>query len=261
MFPRMRIARVRLKDRVLWGEIDSKAELFTPMNGNMFSATSSPASAPCDLVDCRILPPVVPSKIAAVGRNYAEHAAELSLDVAARPRIFFKPPSAVIGQGDAIVYPARSTEVHHEAELAVIIGKSCRHATTDQALDYVLGYTCANDITARDIQRAEGLPAYAKSFDTFCPLGPWIETKLDPSVRIACIVNDELRQDASTGDMIHSVPELIAYISDAMTLVPGDVVLTGTPAGVGPVMPGDIVMVTIEGIGSLSNPVSLPCEF
>jgi 2-keto-4-pentenoate hydratase/2-oxohepta-3-ene-1,7-dioic acid hydratase in catechol pathway len=199
---------------------------------------------------------VEPSKIVAVGRNYADHAAELALEVAERPRTFLKPPSALVGHGEAIRYPRQSQEVHYEAELAVVIGSRCHSVSSSDALEYVLGYTCANDVTARDIQRAEGLPSYAKSFDTFCPLGPWMETQVDPfHVGITCLVNGELRQEDDTGRMLWGVADLIAYVSAAMTLLPGDVLLTGTPAGVGPLRPGDEVTVTIEGIGSLTNPV------
>jgi len=249
----MRIARVA---------VDGQASLVTiegPPGEELAVPVDAQARAKGEryrLADVVLLPPVEPSKIVAVGRNYAEHATELGLGAAERPRIFLKPPSSLIAHGQAICCPAESHEVHHEAELAVIIGRECRRATPQDALTYVFGYTCANDVTARDIQRAEGLPSYAKSFDTFCPLGPWITTDLDPAaLHVTCTVNGELRQHGNTGDMLWGVRELVAYISAAMTLLPDDVILTGTPAGVGPIMPGDEVSVTIEGIGSLGNPV------
>jgi 2-keto-4-pentenoate hydratase/2-oxohepta-3-ene-1,7-dioic acid hydratase in catechol pathway len=252
----MRIARATYQDRLLWGKVDETGANFIPLVGDVFAQTAAPDDESIPVEDLRWRPPIEPSKIVAVGRNYADHAAELSLAVAERPRIFLKPPSGLIGHGDPIVYPRQSDEVHYEAELAVVIGRRCRNVPAHLALGHVFGYTCANDVTARDIQRAEGLPSYAKSFDTFCPLGPWIETELDPSdVRVTCKVNGELRQDASTSSMLTNVPDLIAYVSEAMTLLPGDVLLTGTPAGVGPIRVGDAVTVTIDGIGSLANPV------
>lgn len=253
----MRISRVAHGDRIVWGRVDDDGEFCMPLHGDVFAGTAADAGeAPITLSGLRFLPPVEPSKIIAVGRNYADHAAELALDVAERPRIFLKPPSSLVGHGGAIRYPSQSREVHYEAELAVVIGRRCRSTSDAEALEYVLGYTCANDVTARDIQRAEGLPSYAKSFDTFCPLGPWIETQFDPSrAGLSCTINGELRQEGNTGQMLWSVAELIAYVSAAMTLLPGDVLLTGTPAGVGPIHPRDEVTVTIEGIGSLTNSV------
>jgi 2-keto-4-pentenoate hydratase/2-oxohepta-3-ene-1,7-dioic acid hydratase in catechol pathway len=248
----MRIARVKIGEQVSLVSIDGPPgqEVVLPISGQ------TPTSDRVALVDVTLLPPAEPSKIVAVGRNYAEHAAELGSAIAERPRIFLKPPSSLVAHGQAIRYPPESQEVHHEAELAIVIGQECQRASLDDALTYVFGYTCANDITARDIQRAEGLPSYAKSFDTFCPLGPWIITDLDPtSLRITCMVNGELRQDGNTSDMLWNVRQLIVYVSAAMTLLPDDVILTGTPAGVGPIKPGDEVAVTIEGIGTLNNSV------
>lgn len=200
-------------------------------------------------------------KIVAIGRNYGAHVAELG-DAAApeRPRIFFKPESAVIGSGDAIVLPPESERVEHEAELGVVIGSRMRRVPAQQALKYVQGYCAANDVTARDLQRLEGLPDYAKAFDTFCPLGPhldWADGEpIDPgALTIECYVNDELRQSGSTSSMLFPVPELLAHISAAMTLLPGDVVLTGTPAGTGPLVAGDLVEVRISGLPTLWNPV------
>ncbi|WP_165987533.1 fumarylacetoacetate hydrolase family protein [Streptomyces sp. YIM 98790] len=205
----------------------------------------------------RLLPPVLPSKVVAVGRNYAEHARELGNEVPEVPVVFFKPSTSVIGPGDEIVYPSFSTEVHHEAELAVVIGRLCKDVPRERAAEVILGYTCANDVTARDVQRAEDQWARAKGFDSSCPLGPWVETELDPSdLAMICTVNGEQRQLGRTGEMVRDVADLIVHITAAMTLLPGDVILTGTPAGVGPLHVGDEVAVTIEGIGTLTNKVA-----
>ncbi|MFE0459791.1 fumarylacetoacetate hydrolase family protein [Kitasatospora sp. NPDC058965] len=204
----------------------------------------------------RLLTPMLPSKIVAVGRNYAAHAAELGNEVPAVPLTFFKPSTAVIGPTESIAYPPFSSDVQHEAELAVVIGRMCREVPVDRVPEVVFGYTCANDVTARDVQQREGQWARAKGFDTSCPLGPWIETELDPSdLAITCTVNGELRQTGRSSLMLRGVPELVAHISEAMTLLPGDVILTGTPAGVGPLNVGDEVAVSIEGIGTLANKV------
>jgi len=197
-----------------------------------------------------------PSKIVAVGRNYAAHAAELGNDVPAEPLLFLKPTTAIIGDGDEVVYPAQTQELHHEAELAVVIGTVCRDVAAGAALEYVRGYTAANDVTARDLQRSDDQWTRAKGFDTFCPLGPRLLAGIDPfHLEVICRVNGEIRQHANTNDMIFPVPELIAYISGIMTLLPDDVILTGTPPGVGPVQRGDVMEVEVEGIGILSNRV------
>jgi len=207
----------------------------------------------------RLLPPVLPSKVVAIGRNYAAHAAELGNEVPDSPWAFFKPSTSVIGPGDPIVYPSFSSEVHHEAELAVVIGRMCREVPRERVKDVILGYTCANDVTARDTQRAEKQWARAKGFDSSCPLGPWIETGLDlaasSDLAITATVNGELRQAGRTSEMVNGIEALIVSITEAMTLLPGDVVLTGTPAGVGPLNVGDEVAVSIEGIGTLTNKV------
>ncbi|CAN3982910.1 fumarylacetoacetate hydrolase family protein [Kitasatospora purpeofusca] len=206
--------------------------------------------------DVRLLSPILPNKIVAVGRNYAAHAAELGNAVPDVPLTFFKPSTSVIGPTENIAYPPFSSDVQHEAELAVVIGRMCREVPLERVPEVILGYTCANDVTARDVQQREGQWARAKGFDTACPLGPWIETDLDPSdLAITCTVNGELRQTGRTSLMVRSVAELIVHISEAMTLLPGDVVLTGTPAGVGPIQVGDEVAVTVEGIGTLANKV------
>ena len=208
----------------------------------------------------RLLAPVIPrSKIVAVARNYAEHAAELGDEVDERPLLFLKPNTSVIGPDEPIVKPVETHELHHEGELAVVIGRICRKVPVERVDEVVLGFTCANDVTARDIQRAESQWTRAKGFDTFCPLGPWIAAHIDLDgagrLGIRTRVDGELRQDGSTADMIHPIARLVSYISEFTTLLPGDVVLTGTPTGVGPMGPGQRVSVEIESIGTLTNPV------
>jgi 2-keto-4-pentenoate hydratase/2-oxohepta-3-ene-1,7-dioic acid hydratase in catechol pathway len=203
-----------------------------------------------------LLAPVRPGKVICVGRNYAAHAAEHESEVPDLPLLFLKPPTSVIGPGDMILLPPQSTQVEHEAELAVVIGQAGRWIPADQVDLHILGYTIANDVTARDLQRQDGQWTRGKGFDTFCPLGPWIETELDPAdALITCTVSGQLRQMASTRDMVFPVRQLLAFISSVMTLEPGDVILTGTPSGVGPLLDGDEVRIEIEGIGTLTNPV------
>jgi 2-keto-4-pentenoate hydratase/2-oxohepta-3-ene-1,7-dioic acid hydratase in catechol pathway len=204
-----------------------------------------------------LLAPIIPTKVVAVGRNYVDHAEEMSAEVPDVPIIFLKPPTSVVGPLAPVRLPADSSEVHHEAELAVVIGKVTRNIDAEDASDHILGYTIANDVTARDLQRSDGQWTRAKGFDTFCPLGPAIDTEFDPTEphRITCMVDDELRQDGSTADLVFGVADLVAFASSVMTLLPGDVILTGTPAGVGPIRAGERVEVEIEGLGVLMNPV------
>ena len=221
-----------------------------PFGPVTFTGSRVPISA------VRMLPPVLPSKVVAIGKNYADHASEMGGAVPEQPLLFLKPSTAVAGHGDAIAYPPSSQRVDYEGELAVVIGRLCRDVPESRAAEVVLGYTCANDVTARDQQKADGQWSRAKGYDTFCPLGPWIETELDiADLRITTTVNGETKQDGRTSQIVHKVPSLIAYITSCMTLLPGDVILTGTPAGVGPVEIGDEVSVEIEGIGRLTNPV------
>ncbi len=204
----------------------------------------------------RLLAPILPSKVVAVGRNYADHAAELGNAVPDEPLIFIKPSTSVIGPGAPILLPPSSHRVEFEGELAVVIGRPCRDVKAENAQSVILGYTVANDVTARDLQRADVQFTRGKGFDSFCPIGPWIETELDPSdVEIRTELDDEVKQDGHTSDMVHSVAAQIEFISAIMTLLPGDIILTGTPAGVGPMVAGQTVSVTVEGIGTLSNPV------
>jgi 2-keto-4-pentenoate hydratase/2-oxohepta-3-ene-1,7-dioic acid hydratase in catechol pathway len=213
------------------------------------------ASQPLKTV--RLRPPVVPSKIICIGRNYIAHAREHDAEVPEVPLIFLKPPSSLIGPEDKIILPPQSQQVEHEAELVAVIGKRGRWIPPEEALNYVLGYTIGNDVTARDLQRRDGQWTRSKGFDTFCSIGPWIETDFDAADGvISCYVNGDMRQMASTRDMVFSVRQLVAFISSVMTLEPGDIIMTGTPAGVGPLKDGDIVEVTIEGLGTLRNPVA-----
>ena len=204
----------------------------------------------------RLLAPVIPrSKVIGIGRNYAEHAREMGGEAPDEPMMFLVPNTAVVGPGDPVVMPPQTSEVGYEGELAVVIGRLCKDVEPEDALGAVFGYTVANDVTARDLQRADGQWARAKGFDTFCPLGPWIETDLDPSAqRITTRLDGEVVQDGPTSDMVHGVATLVSHASKAFTLLPGDVILTGTPAGVGLVEAGQRVEVEVDGIGVLSNP-------
>jgi 2-keto-4-pentenoate hydratase/2-oxohepta-3-ene-1,7-dioic acid hydratase in catechol pathway len=209
------------------------------------------------LADVRLLAPVIPrSKVVCVGRNYAAHAEELGNEIPAEPMIFLKPNTSVIGPRDGIVYPEQTNNLHFEGELAIVIGRICRDLPKERVNEVIFGYTVANDVTARDLQQSDGQWARAKGYDTFCPLGPWISTELDVSdLRVSTTVNGEAKQDGRTSQFIFDIPEVLAYITSFTTLLPGDVVLTGTPAGVGPMLPGDEVSVSVEGIGTLTNKV------
>ncbi len=208
------------------------------------------------LTDLKLVTPAVPSKIVCVGRNYVEHARELGNEVPKVPLLFMKPPSSIISNGETILLPPQSSQVEHEGELVIVIGKRGRNITAEEARKYILGYTIGNDVTARDLQKSDGQWTRAKGFDTFCPFGPWIDTDFDPSdAVVTCRVNGQMRQMASTRDMIFGVGTLVAFISSVMTLMPGDLIFTGTPSGVGELRHGDRVDVEIDGLGSISNPV------
>ncbi len=263
----MRIARYSSPDGVSFGVVDGDASdladgtgslTVRPIDGHPF-APFQVVGDPVPLSSVRLLSPVLPSKVVAIGRNYAEHAREMGADVPDVPVVFFKPSTSVIGPGEAIRYPTGvSDDVHYEGELAVVIGRLCREVPADRAGDVILGFTCATDVTARDLQRAEPQWARAKGFDTFCPIGPWIETEapsLAADLELTTTVNGDVRQRGRTSGMVHPVAALIAHVTEAMTLLPGDVLLTGTPAGVGPLAVGDEVAVSIEGIGTLTNRV------
>ena len=233
------------------------------VNGDELSELDGDFSSPFKMLKARhvfsrekLLSPCTPSKIVAVGLNYRDHANELGLALPDEPVIFLKPPTTVIGPGEAVVYPATSLRVDYEAELGVVIKNRTRSISPGEAPDHILGYTCANDVTARDLQKKDGQWTRAKSFDTFCPVGPWIETDLDPAdLLIQSYLNGERRQSSRTSQLIFSVPELVSFISGVMTLEPGDLIITGTPAGIGPMKPGDEIEVRIEKIGSLKNVV------
>jgi 2-keto-4-pentenoate hydratase/2-oxohepta-3-ene-1,7-dioic acid hydratase in catechol pathway len=232
-----------------------QGDMVGSVHGDIFSEYQrGEPTAPLDTI--QLLAPLAPGKIICVGRNYAAHAQEHGAEIPEMPLLFLKPPSSVIGPEEYIELPPQSTRVEHEAELAVVIGRRGSWVTPEEAFDHILGYTIANDITARDLQRRDGQWTRAKGFDTFCPVGPWIETDFDPAdAMITCHVNGELRQMASTRDMIFTIRQLIAFASSIMTLEPGDLFLTGTPAGVSPLDPGDILESKIDGIGTLRNPV------
>ena len=225
------------------------------IEGNIFGEYRR-LEAEIPLESVKLLAPSQPSKIVCIGRNYTEHAKELGNDVPQVPLIFMKPPSSIINPGDTIILPPQSKQVEHEAELVAVIGKRGRNIPPDQAKDYILGYTIGNDITARDLQKTDGQWTRAKGFDTFCSFGPWIDTEFDiTDALISCKVSGQPRQMASTRDMVFNVGKLVAFISSVMTLEPGDLIFTGTPAGVGPLHDGDVVEVDIDGLGVLSNPV------
>jgi 2-keto-4-pentenoate hydratase/2-oxohepta-3-ene-1,7-dioic acid hydratase in catechol pathway len=249
----MRIARFSHDGDVAFGVVEG--DVIAELASHPFGPVSFTGNRlPLDAV--RLLAPVLPSKIVAIGKNYADHATEMGGDVPERPLLFLKPSTAVVGPGDDIAYPSSSQRVDYEGELAVVIGRLCRDVPAERAADVVLGFTCGNDVTARDQQKSDGQWSRAKGYDTFCPLGPWIDTDVDPAdLRVTTTLSGETKQDGRTSQIVHKIPELIAYISACMTLLPGDVILTGTPAGVGPMQVGDEVVVEIEGIGRLANKV------
>lgn len=255
----MRIARFTTGDDPMYGIVQAKdgRDMVYALTGDPLYTEIRPTGTVLPLEDVRLLAPVIPrSKVVCVGKNYAAHAAEMGGEVPAEPLFFLKPNTAVIGPSDPVVLPAYSQEVSLEAELAVVIKRMAKDMDPEQAQQVVLGYTCANDITARDSQRMENQWFRAKAFDTSCPLGPWVETDLDPSaLRIGSRIDGETVQDGTTADMVRSVAQLLSDISRVTTLLPGDVVLTGTPAGVRTVEAGSSVTVTVEGIGELTNPI------
>jgi 2-keto-4-pentenoate hydratase/2-oxohepta-3-ene-1,7-dioic acid hydratase in catechol pathway len=249
----VRLVRFRNGDRIATGVVEG--EFVRPLQGTFFE-NPVPTGEDIPLSQVRLLAPVIPSKVVAIGKNYLEHAEEMGGAVPEEPIIFLKPSTAVIGPDDPIPYPRIAERVDHEAELAVVIGRFARRVRAEEAGKFVLGYTCGNDVTARDLQAKDGQWTRAKGFDGFCPLGPWIETLLDPTdVEVLCRVNGEVRQNARTSQLAFGPATLIEFITQVMTLLPGDVILTGTPAGVSPMQPGDKVEVEVEGIGVLANEV------
>lgn len=251
----MRLVRFRFGDRIATGASELGSDIIRVLRGTFFE-DPVPTGEEVPLDDVRLLAPVLPSKLVCVGRNYAAHAAEFGMEVPEEPLLFLKPSTSVIGPGDPIRLLPISRRVDHEGELAVVIGRIARNVRTEDAAKHVLGYTCANDVTLRDLQRTDDQWARAKGFDGSCPLGPWIETDLDPTdVRVETRVNGEIRQAGRTSDMVFGVATLIEYVTSFMTLLPGDAILTGTPEGVGRLAPGDVVEVEVDGVGTLSNPV------
>ncbi len=249
----MKIARVLWKEREVYGFVDG--ERLTLAEGDPFSGLN-PIGEELPLEEAKLLPPVSPSKIVALGLNYRDHAEEVGLKLPSEPLIFLKPSTAVIGPGEAILYPPSSERVDYEGELAVVISQRAKDVSPEEAPRYILGYTCFNDVTARDLQYKDKQWTRAKGFDTFAPLGPWIETELDPrDLLLETYLNGELRQSTRTSRLIFDPYQLVSFTSQVMTLLPGDVIATGTPSGIGPMEVGDQVEVRIEGIGGLVNPV------
>ena len=262
----MRIARFTTGDDpafgIVTGDVDDygipdEDSLITVLAGDPLYVGLQPTDQQLRLSDARLLSPVLPrSKVVGIGRNYAAHAAELGNDLPDEPLMFLKPNTSVVGPGDPVFYPRQTQELHYEGELAVVIGRICRDVPKEKYADVIHGYTVGNDVTARDLQRKDGQFTRAKGFDSFCPLGPWVETDLDVSdLRVQTYLNGEVKQDGRTSDLIFDVPTLIAHVTSVMTLLPGDVILTGTPEGVGPMNAGDEVEISIQGIGNLTNKV------
>ena len=251
----MKIARFNHEGAIAFGIVDD--DELVVLKGDPMFAGFDPTGERVALKDAKLLAPVIPrSKVVAVGKNYHDHAAEMGGAAPEAPLLFLKPNTAVVGPNDAIVLPPQSSQVEHEGELAIVIGRIAKNVSAAEAANYIFGYTAANDVTARDLQRADGQWARAKGFDTFCPLGPVIETEFDfIGATVQTRVNDEVKQSGKLSDMVHDVSAIVEYAASVWTLLPGDVILTGTPAGVGPLRDGDTVEVEISGIGVLSNPV------
>lgn len=253
----MKIVRYRADKIINFGIMDEDGTI-RELVGSPFESLN-PSDTITHLDDVQLLAPVEAPRIIGVGLNYAEHAREVGKELPTEPMLFMKPSTTAIGPDEAIIYPRQGKNVHYEAELAVVIGSPARRVSKAKALDHVLGYTCGNDVSERVIQFAEmqtGTMLIGKGFDTFCPLGPCITTDLDPgNLQVQARLNGEVKQNERTSDLIFSVAELISYISAAFTMLPGDVIMTGTPSGVGPFAPGDVVEIEVEGIGILRNPV------
>ncbi len=252
----MRIARFTTGEDPVFGLVDGAGEKIAEITGDPLYTKIELTGATHLVEDVRLLAPVIPrSKVVGIGRNYADHAKEMGGEAPAEPLMFLIPNTAVVGPNEPVVLPSVTSEVHYEGELAVVIGRVCKDIEPAEVSKVVFGYTCANDVTARDLQRGDGQWARAKGMDTFCPIGPWIETDLDPAdLSLRTRLDGEVVQDGTTADMVHDVAMLVSHASKAFTLLPGDLILTGTPAGVGPVEAGQRVEVEIAGIGTLSNP-------
>jgi 2-keto-4-pentenoate hydratase/2-oxohepta-3-ene-1,7-dioic acid hydratase in catechol pathway len=249
----MRLLRFRYGDRIATGAIEPASDDVRVLKGTFFE-DPLPTGEVVPVDDVHLLAPVLPSKLVCVGKNYAAHAAEFGMAVPEEPLLFLKPSTAVIGPNDPIRLPPISRRVDYEGELAVVIGRIARDVRAEDAFKYILGYTCANDVTLRDLQKTDDQWARAKGFDGSCPIGPWIETQLDPTDAVVRTrVNGDIRQQGSTAEMVFGVATLLEYVTTFMTLLPGDALLTGTPEGVGPLADGDVVEVEVEGVGVLRN--------
>jgi 2-keto-4-pentenoate hydratase/2-oxohepta-3-ene-1,7-dioic acid hydratase in catechol pathway len=250
----MKVARFSNGSEPRYGIVDGP-ELVV-LKGHPLAAGFDTTGERIALKDVKLLAPTIPSKVICIGKNFADHAAEIGGEVTLEPLIFFKPSSAIIGHGDAIVLPEQSKQVELEAELTVVIGKIAKNVSEEDALDYIFGYTIANDVTARDLQFIDEQWARSKAFDTFCPLGPWIETEFLPESQvIESRINGDIRQQVSISEMTHNIRTIVSYVSKSMTLLPGDIILTGSPAGISVMISGDLIECEVEGIGILTNTV------
>ncbi len=249
----MKIGRFEVGGKSRWGVFDVDDGIVIPVKGSIFGDFELEDSS-FKIEDVSILTPVVPSKVVCVGLNYRDHAEELKMPIPDEPILFLKPSTSVIGHNSAIIAPSFCNRVDYEAELAIVISKVCKNVSPSEAEDYILGYTCLNDVTERNFQKKDGQWTRAKSFDTFCPIGPWIETELDwRNLKVRAYLNGELKQNSNTNNMIFGVYDIVSFVSKIMTLLPGDVIATGTPPGIGEMKNGDEVVIDIEGIGVLRN--------
>lgn len=259
----MRIIRFSAPEKLgvgtdpLFGVLNDQDAILV-LRGDPIYSGIVPAEKSLKLSDVKLLAPVIPrSKVVCIGKNYADHAAEMNSEVPSEPIIFIKPNTSVIGPNEVIIWPRMSERVDYEAELAIVIGRICKEVPASKAKDVIYGYTLANDVTARDLQKKDGQWSRAKGFDTFCPLGPWIETEFNPGdQKITSTLNGEVKQSSMLSEMIFKVPQIVEFVTNVMTLLPGDVILTGTPAGIGPMPSGASITVAIEGLGALTNKVS-----
>ena len=259
----MRIIRFSAPEKLgvgtdpLFGVLNDQDAILVLLGDPIYSGIV-PAEKSLKLSDVKLLAPVIPrSKVVCIGKNYADHAAEMDSEVPSEPIIFIKPNTSVIGPNELIIWPRMSERVDYEAELAIVIGRICKEVPASKAKDVIYGYTLANDVTARDLQKKDGQWSRAKGFDTFCPLGPWIETEFIPGdQKITSTLNGEVKQSSMLSAMIFKVPQIIEFVTNVMTLLPGDVILTGTPAGIGPMPSGASITVAIDGLGALTNKVS-----
>lgn len=251
------LARVVINGKEIWGEVNLKNNTIKEIIPNYLSDNFEFTTAEFDLALVnKFLPPVIPTKIICLGLNYIDHAKELKMDIPKEPIIFMKPQSAIVGHNDYIIYPEMVTQLDYEGELAVVIKKTAKNVKPEDVYEYILGYTCFNDVTARDLQKKDGQWTRAKSFDTFAPVGPWIVTNINPkNLKIQTLLNNKIVQNSSTSNMIFSIEYVVSFVSKIMTLYPGDIISLGTPPGVGPMSRGDTVTVKIENIGELTNKV------